>query len=242
MTKHQVGGSLNVKDATYVKRKADKELYQALLNGEFCYVFNCRQMGKSSLRVRTKSLLEAQGYACVSLDMTNIGSQEIAPMQWYKSLASEIWRGLGLMNQVSLKNWWQDHADLSPIQCLNLFISNVVLAEIEAEKIFIFIDEIDSVLSLNFATDDFFALIRYFYNARAEDARFNRLGFALFGVATPGELIRDSQRTPFNIGKAIELTGFTLEEAQPLIDGLTSKSANPKAVLKEILYWTGGQP
>ena len=242
MTKYQVGGSLNVNASTYVTRKADEELYQSLLKGEFCYVFNCRQMGKSSLRVRVKSQLEKQGYACVSLDMTNIGSQEIAPMQWYKSLASEIWRGLDLMGKVPLKRWWKDHSELSPIQCLNLFISNVVLAEIEADKIFIFIDEIDSVLGLDFATDDFFALIRYFYNARAEDDRFNRLSFALFGVATPSELIRDRNRTPFNVGKAIKLTGFTLEEAQPLISGLGDRFQNPEKILQGILDWTGGQP
>ena len=242
MIEYQVGGSLNVNDSTYVIRKADDELYQALLDGEFCYVFNCRQMGKSSLRVRVKNRLEEQGCACVSLDMTNIGSQSISPMQWYKSIASEIWRGLDLIEQVSLKKWWTEHADLSPLQCLNLFISNVVLAEIKAAKIIIFIDEIDSVLSLNFTTDDFFALIRSFYNARAGDEKFNRLSFALFGVATPSDLIRDAQRTPFNIGKAIELTGFTLAEAQPLVAGLSGKFKDPEIVLKAILYWTGGQP
>ncbi|MEM8829660.1 MAG: AAA-like domain-containing protein [Cyanobacteria bacterium P01_G01_bin.19] len=242
MSNYQVGGSLNVNHSTYVTRKADRELHQALLNGEFCYVFNCRQMGKSSLRVRMKNLLEDQGYACVSLDMTNIGSQEIAPMQWYKSLTSEIWRGLGLMGKVSLKSWWKKHSELSPIQHLNLFISNVVLKEIEAEKIFIFIDEIDSVLGLDFATDDFFALIRYFYNARAENEQFSRLSFALFGVATPSQLIRDRHRTPFNIGRAIELTGFTHEEAKPLLNGLKDKFKNSDRILQEILYWTGGQP
>ena len=242
MSNYQVGGSLKVDAATYVKRSADTQLYQNLLRNEFCYVFNCRQMGKSSLRVQVKNRLEQQGYACVSLDMTNIGSQAMSPLQWYKSIASEIWRGLDLMAQVSLKKWWEEHQDLTPLQHLNLFISDVVLPNVAAEKIFIFIDEIDSVLSLDFATDDFFALIRYFYNVRAEKPEFNRLSFALFGVATPSDLIRDFSRTPFNIGKAIKLTGFELEEAKPLVNDLHHKFEHPESVLAEILKWTGGQP
>ena len=242
MSEYQVGGSLNVHASTYVTRLADEQLYQALCQGEFCYVFNCRQMGKSSLRVRTKNRLEQQGYACASLDMTNIGSQAISTAQWYKSIAAEILRGLDLMNRVSLKKWWQEHSEFSPLQKLNLFISDVILTEVAAEKVFIFIDEIDSVLGLDFATDDFFALIRYFYNARAEKPKFNRLSFALFGVATPSELIEDYNRTPFNIGRAIELMGFELKEAKPLIGGLDRKFDHPQLVLGEILKWTRGQP
>ena len=242
MSEYQVGGCLKVNAPTYVTRSADHLLYQELLQGEFCYVFNCRQMGKSSLRAQTKNRLERQGYACASLDMTNIGSQLISPAQWYKSIASEILRGLNLLGRVSLKQWWQEHSELSPLQHLSLFISDVVLTTVTTEKVLISIDEIDSVLSLNFATDDFFALIRYFYNARAEKPEFNRLNFALFGVATPGELISDTSRTPFNIGKAIELTGFKLAEAQPLLTGLNRRFENPQQILSQILKWTGGQP
>ena len=242
MSEYQVGGSLRIDADTYVTRKADTELYQGLLQGEFCYIFNCRQMGKSSLRVQVKNRLEQQGYACVSIDMTNIGSQAMSPVQWYKSIASEIWRGLNLIGQVSFKKWWQEQAELSPIQHLHLFIQDVVLSQVAAEKIFIFIDEIDSILSLDFTTDDFFALIRYLYNVRAEKPEFKRLSFALFGVATPSELIRDSSRTPFNIGKAIALTGFTVKEAKPLIYGLHQRFKFPQVVLAEIIRLTGGQP
>ncbi len=106
----------------------------------------------------------------------------------------------------------------------------------------IFVDEIDSVLSLNFNIDDFFAVIRDCYNQRASKPDYRRLTFALIGVATPSDLIADKRRTPFNIGRAIELTGFELQEARPLAFGLAQKVSNSQEVLKEILAWTGGQP
>jgi WD40 repeat protein len=51
-----------------------------------------------------------------------------------------------------------------------------------------------------------------------------------------------SSTTPFNIGKAIELTGFDETEAQPLAAGLAEIADSPEEILREVLYWTGGQP
>ncbi|HBK66020.1 MAG TPA: hypothetical protein DD000_21675, partial [Cyanobacteria bacterium UBA11166] len=220
---------------------ADKALFHALKAGEFCYVLNSRQMGKSSLRVRSMQLLKAENIACAAIDMTRIGSKDVTADQWYKGLAAELERGFRLIGKID-KDWWKQQEGLSSVQRLSRFIEDILLVKVNADRIIVFFDEIDSILSLNFEIDDFFALIRSCYNHRGENPEYNRISFALFGVATPTDLIRDKSRTPFNIGRAIELKGFTASEAQPLIVGLEGKVANPEVVLQEILYWTGGQP
>ncbi|MEH2004535.1 AAA-like domain-containing protein [Nostoc sp.] len=239
---YQVGGSLPMDAPTYVVRSADRYLYKGLKTGDFCYILNARQMGKSSLMVRMMHHLQQEGFSCAAIDMTRLGSENITPIQWYKGLAVELWQSFNLLETVNLKAWWNEQKDLSPIQCLSRFIEDIILNYVKTEKIFIFLDEIDSTLGLNFPVNDFFTLIRFCYNQRSINPNYRRLTFALFGVVTPSDLISDYKRTPFNIGQAIHLEGFKEHEAQPLLQGLTDKVSNPQVVMKEMLAWTSGQP
>ncbi|MBE9036894.1 AAA-like domain-containing protein [aff. Roholtiella sp. LEGE 12411] len=241
--RYQVGGSLHSDDLTYIVRQADEQLYASLKAGDFCYVLNSRQMGKSSLLQRTSYHLRQEGYKCVYLDMTRLGSEDTTPEQWYKGVIVSLFYSLDLVKQVNFKQWWEMQAGISSVQKLNQFVEEVLLPNTQkGDRIFILIDEIDSLLSLTFPVSDFFAWIRHCYNQQADDPKFQRLGFALFGVASPSDLIADKRRTPFNIGTAIELYGFQLHEATPLLKGLEEAISQSEAVLREIIYWTEGQP
>jgi uncharacterized protein with WD repeat len=240
---YQVGGSLANNAPNYVKRQADDDFYNGLKAGEFCYVLNSRQMGKSSLQVRTIQRLRDEGIACAAIDISEIGNRGVTPEQWYAGLLRILENNFNLSDIVNVRTWWRDRAFLAPVQRLSEFIETVLLANIST-NIVIFIDEIDSILALDFPADDFLALIRSCYNKRANNSEFDRLTWALLGVASPADLCRDrnSSSTPFNIGRAIELTGFNETEVQPLAAGLAEISGSPQEVLREVLYWTGGQP
>lgn len=240
--KHQAGGSLPIDDPTYVVRQADEHIYTALKTGEFCYVLNSRQMGKSSLLQRTAHRLQQEDYACIYLDVTQLGSENTTPLQWYKGIITVLFHELNLAEQINLRQWWEQQSHLSPVQQLHEFVEGVLLSNVHNSRVFIFIDEIDSLLSLSFPVNDFFAWIRHCQEQRIRKPEFNRLGIALFGVATPSNLIADKHRTPFNIGTAIELRGFQLHEAMPLLNALEAYVSQPEVVLRTILHWTNGQP
>jgi len=224
--------------SSYVERLADRDLLSALLQDEFCHVLTARQMGKSSLMVRTATALREMGVGAAILDLTAIG-QNLSVEQWYGGLMFQMGSRLDLEDD--LLEFWESQPLVGPMQRWVSAIRQIVLPRYPG-KLVIFIDEIDAVRSLTFSTDEFFAGIRECYNLRSEDPEIRRLTFCLLGVASPADLIRDVRTTPFNVGRRIELTDFTPTEALPLAHGLGREPRKNRANLGRILFWTNGHP
>ncbi len=230
------GGTVPPGSPSYVERAADRELYEALRGGEYCYVLNSRQMGKSSLAVRTIAKLAEDGVACAFVDLTRLGGSSVTPEQWYAGLLVETGRAVGLRTEAAA--YLKANGEIGAVQRYLNFLQEVVLTANEGPVV-LMIDEIDAIRSLSFPTDELFAGIRQLYNGRATSPALARLTVCLLGAALPSDLISNPRTTPFNIGRHIGLRDFTAREAEPLGAGLWPTG---REILSRVLHWTGGHP
>jgi len=68
-----LGGAIMPKDKTiYIHRRVDDELLESCLNGEFCYVLDARQMGKTSLIYNSEERLKRRKFKTAIIDLLTV--------------------------------------------------------------------------------------------------------------------------------------------------------------------------
>jgi hypothetical protein len=121
-----VGGTVNPDSPSYVVRQADRELFDRVMVGDFCYVLTSRQMGKSSLMARTARRLSEAGLHTAIVDLTQIGTEKKTQSadHWYYGIAHRILRELQIRD-VDLGEWWRARQNLPVLQRLMEFFSDL---------------------------------------------------------------------------------------------------------------------
>lgn len=233
-------GPVQPDDLCYIERDSDAALCQSLQDQNFCYVLSQRSSGKSSLMARTIQMLRAQGQVAAVVDLTQIASrgESEEPGRWYYNIAYRIVRELRL--KVDLQGWWKEKSVLRSDERLAEFFWEIVLTN-TAVPITIFFDQIELAVDLPFSKD-LFTAIRSCYNSRTTEPDLGRLNFVVLGAASTRQLAPDRTVSPFDLGIAIELNDFTVEETYQLIPGFPSKGDHAKLLLDKIYRWASGQP
>lgn len=220
----------------YVVRNADKQLEQIVEDMQRPgYVLVARQMGKTNLLFHAKRTLESQNRLFIYVDLSNPFSTDRecyrniidSIVEPYEDLFETIVPNIEAIRGKNLPAHKEYESSLRAV--LKLFQGNMVIV----------LDEIDALRSVNYS-DNVFAQIRSNYFSRTNFPEFERLTYILSGVIEPTELIKDKNKSPFNIGEKIYLDDFSFEEYRSLIvKGELSLDAD---TIQEIYNWTHGNP
>jgi hypothetical protein len=239
---YQVSGSLPSDAPSYINREADIVLFENILAGKFSYILAPRQTGKSSLKNKTFERLKNRKFTCIPIDLTSIISNISSIEQFYYSFLFNLNRNLE--NPVNLREWWMQHYEIQPHERIIHFLRDIILNQLQG-KLLIFIDEIDSILRIEdkrFHIDQFLSIIKECYDLRTTEKEFKRINFVISGVAILSQLTGNFETSVFAMGKSIELQNLPFDSSNILMNGLRHVKADPNELLKEIFYWTSGQP
>jgi hypothetical protein len=107
------------------------------------------------------------------------------------------------------------------------------------KKIILILDEIDSLIGCSYS-DTILSQVRSMYFSRGNFEIYHNLTYVLSGVADPGDLIKDKNISPFNIGEKIYLEDFTETEFYTFVKNAELPFSSE--IAERIFWWADGNP
>lgn len=220
----------------YVERDADFQLKRIVDEMQRPgYVLVARQMGKTNLLIHSKRRMENENRIFVYVDLSNFFEFE---RDCYQNIVD-------VLIESNQKQFNTIIEEIEKIRFRKLpahkeYSNSLrrILSHYKGE-IVIVLDEIDALRTAEYS-DNIFAQIRSNYFSRTNFPEFERLTYILSGVIEPTELIKDRNKSPFNIGEKIYLDDFTKNEHDKFISN--SRLIISKEISGDIYNWTRGNP
>jgi len=199
-----------------------------------------RQMGKTSLMARVLyHAKEKLGYRTVPLSFQHADAAVFTDLnQFLRWFCAKISRKLRLPNQ--LDDYWTDTFG-SKDNC-TIYFEDCLLANSDSPLV-LALDEVDRIFQYPKIADDFFGLLRAWYEEAGYGNTDGNLWEKLRLVvvhSTEVYLPLNVNQSPFNVGLPIELPEFSLEQVQYLLQqhGLVWQSKQ----IKQLMALVGGHP
>ena len=222
----------------YIKRDADRQLARIINDmGRPGYILVSRQMGKTNLLINAKREIESDTCIFVYVDLSN--KFDTSRECFRNIIDTAIDTNSNIFGIVSKK--------ISELRISSTHMSAhkeheselLLLLRTFRGKIVVVLDEIDALVNTEYS-DQFFSQIRSIYFTRINFDEYNRLTYILSGVVEPSSIIKDKNRSPFNIGEKIFLDDFTYVEHCLFLGKINEEVKN--ICSEKIFEWTNGHP
>ncbi len=207
------GGAVKLRSKFYVERDADAHLKREVVrSGTAITIRAPHQTGKSSLLARGVHRARQNGAEVVSLDLQGVDMEHLETSDGFLHyLAMSMVHKLQLDAAEAEKLW---RSSLGPQFKLTRLMEDYILPQSNA-LIVLALDDADRLLQTDFH-NDFFALLRSWYNKGARDDQWGKLNIVMVISTEPHLLISDASRSPFNVGSRLHLKDFNEAQVQDL--------------------------
>ena len=207
--------NFNLGSNLYVERLAIESVCcQALSQpGALLRLKGARLLGKTSLMERVLVKMSNDDYAVVnlSLKLADKNTHLTDLNRFLRWLCSNISKELELPNQ--LKEYWDEEDLGSKVSCTS-YLQDYILNKLDRPLI-LCLDDVDLLFPYPEIYEDFFALLRSWYEKARTRKRWQNLRLTLVH-ATDVYIRLNIYQSPFNIGLPQELPEFTIIEAREL--------------------------
>jgi hypothetical protein len=207
-------GTMDPESQFYVERPADGVALGTIQRqGVTITIKGPRQMGKSSLLIRTIDAAMKAGKQVAFLDFQLFDQEALADAEvFYRQFCTVLTEQLGLAER--LAEFWQ--AGVGNNQRCTRYMQNYVLKELGSPLV-LAMDEVDRIFDADFRSD-FFSMLRNWHNNRALPTMriWKQFDLALVTATEPYHLIANLNQSPFNVGEVILLSDFSLEQVVEL--------------------------
>ncbi|BCM94505.1 hypothetical protein IAD21_06412 (plasmid) [Abditibacteriota bacterium] len=205
-------GAMDTESGFYIERPSDALALETIgRQGVTITIKGPRQMGKSSLLIRTMSAASDAGKRVAFLDFQLFDQEALSHADlFFRQFAT--W----LTDQLELDDQTEEHWNkpLGNAQRCTRYVGRYLLRELDAPLV-VAMDEVDSIFGATFRSD-FFAMLRAWHNSRATNLLWKRLDLVLVTSTEPYQLIADLNQSPFNVGQVLELEDFTSAQVADL--------------------------
>jgi AAA-like domain len=237
LTLEEPGGSVPLGSPFYVERSPiETDCYEAIIRpGSLIRIKAPRQMGKTSLLVRTLDYARSQGFKTVRLSLQEADTKALDDLseflQWFCASVTEE---LDLEDQ--LADYWKGARGI--VRRCKRYFERYLLTALDG-PIVLGLDEVDQVFEHPKIATDFFGMLREWHEEGKSSPLWRNLHLVIVHskeVYIPLSI----NRSPFNVGLPIELRELNAAEIATLIDKHQLTLTAPQR--QQLIELVGGHP